>query len=577
MTEGATPTAVRPAALPVRRTLLVLAALYLAVYVAPLGLRPLFVPDESRYAEIPRAMLADGDWSRPRLAGFRYYEKPPLGYWLTALSLRALGETRFAARLPMALAAGLSALIVFLLVRRVRDTRRATAAAIVFLSCVQVYGVGTFLVLDSLFALFVAASMACLFLAERHGARHRLPWAVLAGTACAGAFLTKGLVALAVPALTLLVWFPWEKRGRELLRVWLAPVAAAGVCVLPLAFHLHAANPDFWEHFLWVEHVQRFVEPASGQHAEPVWFYIPVALIGGIPWTFLLPVVAVAAAARARRDELTRFCLSWVAGPFVFFSLCGGKLPTYLLPFFAPFAVLTADAVLDTARPALAGRCLRAGGGVLAAGAAVFLALAFTTDTLPIFLLIRNDPAAALPLTAAVLVAAGCLFRAGGACGSGRRFSAIAWTGLSVCGLAVASVLFLPGAAEDRKSPSRLLAEALPDTPADALIIADRAAITSVCWLLKRNDVVLYGSPGELAYGLRHGDGRERHIATAAEAADRIVRALATGRPVSLVVRDVNYAGIAAALPARVPDAMRERSIFVWAVYRSEARDPYQG
>ena len=86
-----------------KRVVPALLALFAVAYLAPLGMRPLFQPDEFRYAEIPREMLAGGDWIVPRLDGMRYFEKPVLGYWLTAASMAVFGENPFAARLPVAL------------------------------------------------------------------------------------------------------------------------------------------------------------------------------------------------------------------------------------------------------------------------------------------------------------------------------------------------------------------------------------------------------------------------------------------------------------------------------------------
>jgi 4-amino-4-deoxy-L-arabinose transferase-like glycosyltransferase len=88
---------------------LALLALFVGTYVLPLGVRPLFRPDEDRYAEIPREMLASGDWVVPHLNGIPYLEKPALGYWLGAISIRAFGHNPFAVRLPAALSAGVSA------------------------------------------------------------------------------------------------------------------------------------------------------------------------------------------------------------------------------------------------------------------------------------------------------------------------------------------------------------------------------------------------------------------------------------------------------------------------------------
>ncbi len=95
-----------------RRYALLLFLFFLLAYILPLGARSLFVPDEVRYAEIPREMIATGDWVVPHLDGVRYFEKPVLGYWVHAGSLLLFGENNFAVRLPSALAVGLSAWLI---------------------------------------------------------------------------------------------------------------------------------------------------------------------------------------------------------------------------------------------------------------------------------------------------------------------------------------------------------------------------------------------------------------------------------------------------------------------------------
>ena len=93
----------------VNTSVFVIVSLYLLLYILPLGVRPLFLPDETRYFEIPREMIATGDWVVPRLDGLRYFEKPVMGYWVNAVSMLAFGENAFAARFPCALSVGLSA------------------------------------------------------------------------------------------------------------------------------------------------------------------------------------------------------------------------------------------------------------------------------------------------------------------------------------------------------------------------------------------------------------------------------------------------------------------------------------
>ncbi|MBT3377592.1 MAG: phospholipid carrier-dependent glycosyltransferase [Victivallales bacterium] len=122
---------------------------YILTYLVPLGVRPLTIPDETRYAEVPREMVTSGDWIVPRLNGVRHFEKPILGYWLNAVFITLLGQNRFAVRLSAALAAGLTALLLFALASRHAVVRRcALPGASILLSSVFFYGVGTFAVVD---------------------------------------------------------------------------------------------------------------------------------------------------------------------------------------------------------------------------------------------------------------------------------------------------------------------------------------------------------------------------------------------------------------------------------------------
>ena len=140
--------------------------IFLLLYILPLGIRPIIIPDESRYAEIPREMIASGDWIVPTLNGLKYFEKPVLGYWLNAVSIKLFGENAFAVRFPSAAATGISAFMIFLLVRRFTgENFSATLAALIFLTSFEVYGVGTFNVLDSILAMFITVSMTSFFFA----------------------------------------------------------------------------------------------------------------------------------------------------------------------------------------------------------------------------------------------------------------------------------------------------------------------------------------------------------------------------------------------------------------------------
>ena len=332
---------------------LLLLFFFLVSYILPLGARDLFVPDETRYAEVPREMIQTGDWVSPRLDGLRYFEKPVLGYWAAAGSILLFGQNPFAVRLPSALATGLSALLIYMLVARMgrrsgrENHTQAFLAALVFLSCFEVFGVGTTAVLDALFSFFLTATVAAFFVATEAAPRssRERDFLVLSGIACGLAFLTKGFLAFAVPALALAPYLLWERRYRDLLRMGWAPLMTALLVALPWGIAIFMQEPDFWRFFFWNEHVRRFLAD-SAQHREPFWYFFLTAPGTFLPWTFMLPAAAQGLKGRLGEREplgrLLRLCICWLSVPFLFFSLSSGKLVTYILPCFPPLAVLTA-------------------------------------------------------------------------------------------------------------------------------------------------------------------------------------------------------------------------------------------
>lgn len=553
----------------------VLVLLYVISYLAVTSGRPLFTPDEARYAQIPGEMIQNGDWTVLKQSGLRYYEKPPLGYWLNALSISVFGHNNFAVRFPSALSGGVAALAIFLLVARVRrDRLRGVLAALVYLSCVHVFGISTFAVLDGMFTMFVCLSLV-FYAAAEFGPenRRRAVWIALAGAACGAAFLTKGFTAFVMPAVSLTAWLCWQKRFRELLYFWVVPVGVAALITLPAALAVHKANPDFWHHFFWVEHVGRFLDPHWGQHDQPVWFFLPVFLAAALPWTFLLPSIVNEARKSARGDAFTRYCVCWFILPFLFFSACGGKLPTYILPCLPTFAILAADGLLAEAN----NRRLRIGA---ICGAVVFVAaLAGILIWLPFGDEVHMRETLfgswkTIPLSASILLTAACLYF-----GAARRFAdsatrvaGICWTGLSLFFMAVACFLFMPDGFGERKSPQRLIEEAMPLSPENAFIVTDRVSLSTVCWQWRRTDGILFFSaPGELYYGLQFPDVGDRYVYSPAEAAARTTAELDKGRPVVTLLSDDNHRHLREALGDLKPAAERSRSIFFWTLFTPES------
>ncbi len=501
-----------------RRYGLLALVIYLLLYILPLAGRPLFVPDETRYGEIPREMIAGHDWVVPHLDGLRYFEKPVMGYWLHAASLMLFGDNRFALRLPSALAVGLSALLLFFLGRRASafgdDDPRPGLCALVFLTCFEVFGVGTFAVLDSLLAFFITAVMVFFFFATESvagSARERV-FLLLAGISCGLAFLTKGFLALALPVLVLLPYLLWQGRPLDLVRMAWPSLLAAVIVALPWSLAIHAREPGFWHYFFWTEHVRRFLAK-DAQHGKPFWFFFAAAPLMFLPWSFVFPAALSGLGRRINSDDregrLLRFSLCWLALPFLFFSVSHGKILTYILPCFPPFSILMVMGTGRGARPGV-GRGVAWGarglGGLFAVLALAFLVLQIH-GWHGVYPYVRTWKWLMVVNSLALFVFFAIL------AGRQRR------TRQRIVCLALAPLLFMvsiqfivPDLTIEKKSPEPLLARHRRDITPGTLIISGEEPLTAACFVFGRDDIFILGGAGELAYGLGYADAGGRHL-----------------------------------------------------------------
>ncbi len=343
---------------------------------------PLLEVDDARYAEVPRAMAASGDWVLPSLDGTPYVEKPPLWYWVDAASYQILGVSETAARLPMVLFALLGAAGAGWLGGWLYDKRVGRAAAAATATSALWIFLAHNLTLDmpvSVCLLWTTA-FALRAMVRPQDAR----WAAPAAWLCAAlAFLSKGLIALLLPGLWvggLAILFPKLRRGAWALATSWGILVAAG-SVAPWFWAMQRRRPDFLHVFFIEQHFQRFLTQKYNRNA-PAWFYLAVLPAGLLPWTF----PALAGFWRALRRPLGPDFRgpalgAWALGVTAFFSISHSKLATYVLPVFPHMAVLAA-AQLEAGLPRWAVRAQNyLGAALLAAACAAVVALGFAPFT----------------------------------------------------------------------------------------------------------------------------------------------------------------------------------------------------
>ncbi len=316
------------------------------IWFAGLDARRLQHPDEGRYAEIAREMAVSGDFVTPRLNDLKYFEKPPLQYWVGALAFKAFGVTEWTARLPAALAGFLAVLVVGWTGARLAGPTTGAYAAFALLGCVWHAGLSHILTLDAVLSFWLTLALCGFLLAQRDGlsAATQRHWMWIAYAAAAGATLSKGLVALAIPGATLVLYSLVTRDGGPWRRLHAGSGTLLYLALTAPWFVLVArANPEFLRFFFIHEHLDRFLGDSHNRTGE-WWYFVPWFVLGIMPWLLVwmvtLPRSWRDAAVAANGFAWARFCIVWAAFIFVFFSMSGSKLPSYILPMFPALALV---------------------------------------------------------------------------------------------------------------------------------------------------------------------------------------------------------------------------------------------
>jgi 4-amino-4-deoxy-L-arabinose transferase len=327
-------------------------------------------------------------------------------------------------------------------------------------------------------------------------------WAVL-GLACGMGFMTKGFLAWLLPVLIALPWMLWQKRWRELLIYGPLAIVVAIAVSLPWVLAVHAQEPDYWRFFFWHEHIRRFAGD-DAQHDAPWWYYLPLLVAFSLPWVALLPP-ALKQAWQTRRQANIAFLLLWLLMPLIFFSLSKGKLPSYILPCLLPLALLLGHALVDRLKIEQ-GRVLGINGLLnLLLGLTILVALVYLQLKKPLYNHeLHNLVLVFIGLTGWIMANLLQAFRPL-QCWAAPAFGSLLLIALLPVGL--------PESVVANKMPDQFILEHAQElSQTDQLLSNDLGAAGALAWRLKRPDVALYNTIGELKYGLAYPDGAQQQV-----------------------------------------------------------------
>jgi len=316
------------------------------------GTRPLAVPDEARYSEIPREMVATGDYITPRLNTIKYFEKPALFYWLQAGSIRLFGLSEWAVRLPNLLLGLIGCLAIYATARVLFNRQSGWLASMVLSTSILYFAMAHTITLDMAISVFITLCLSAFILAvdmPDSARRNMLLWSAYAFAALA--VLTKGLVGILLPAAIIGSWILLCNQWQKLRQIRLFSGALVFLIIAaPWHILVQHANVEFF-HFYFIE--QQFLRYLTlyAKRYQPDWFFIPILLFGFFPWVaFLFQALRHHwPTTWKNRNEQKKpiFLMLWAGIIFLFFSLSKSKLIPYILPAFPPLAILVGHYISD--------------------------------------------------------------------------------------------------------------------------------------------------------------------------------------------------------------------------------------
>ncbi|MEJ2657124.1 MAG: phospholipid carrier-dependent glycosyltransferase, partial [Desulfobacterales bacterium] len=366
--------------------------------------------------------------------------------------------------------------------------------------------------------------------------KKRRGFLLLFGVFCGLAFLTKGFLAFAIPVAAIVPFMVWEKRLKEIMTIPWLPIVAAVLVVMPWAIGIHFKAPDFWHFFIWNEHIKRFLS-SGAQHHESFWYYIYLFPAAALPWAFLLPAAIMGLIKTGIKAPIIRYAICWFFFPFLFFSISKGKILTYILPCFPPFAILMSMGLkkyLETGGK----KIFSVGVSSLALLAAILTAALIAVQIVgfkgfkPYAQTWKWGFGALGFMMFAFLLIAAAKTR-------DPKTKLILVVGAPLL-ILFSSNFMMPDPTIEHKAPGAFLLAHEDRVKTNTLLVADEDPMGAVCWFYKRDDVYLIGGGGEVSYGLGYQDAKHRSL-NLEQFKDLVIRT--TGKDqVVLIAKSKKYA-----------------------------------
>lgn len=318
------------------------------IFIHLLGSYPLLDADETRYADMARTMFHSGNYITPMLDGKIFWDKPPLYFWIECLSFSLFKVcNEFTVRLPNVLCAMSSAFGLFFIGRKLISRKFGLIASLILITSVEYVIFAKVTILDMSFVTFITLSTLCGFVTYFVSEVRKKYWWWAFYVFSALAVMVKGAPGLVIPFGTMFFIGLWKKNLKEFFKLSYIIPGMLLFCLIALPWHIimyKTYGSEFIHEYIIKHHFMRFLGSKEIGREHGLLYYIPVFLVGFLPWTMSLVFAFCDVMKNRKKLNINHFILMCTIGgvfTFLFFSFAKTKLVTYILPVYSFAAVLT--------------------------------------------------------------------------------------------------------------------------------------------------------------------------------------------------------------------------------------------
>ncbi len=309
-----------------------------------MGAYPLVDVDETRYAVMSRDLLHH-NWNFLMLNGVPFIEKPPLYFWITALSIKLFGFHEYAIRLPMSILATITVFFTYFVGEKIKSSKFGFYTALIMMANVFFVMLTRVAIIDMVFtALLTWTIYLGLYTEWVKDSNKKWCWSAFYICMSLG-FLAKGLLAIVFPCTIIGLHRIINKSVKEIFKPQYILTGAVLFLLINIPWHL-AMYKQYGYEFIWVyfilHHFERLVNADALGKTRPFLYFVPVFFVGFLPWSFhFIGAIVDFFRKKLFKDKYILFFAIYFVVIFGLFSMASGKLPTYVLPAVPPAAFLT--------------------------------------------------------------------------------------------------------------------------------------------------------------------------------------------------------------------------------------------